>query len=178
MKKLGERHPDKLLDLLTERLSFERSSVKLYDTAIAKIERSADPGITAVVPQMRQQRRQEKEHEEWLEDRIRELGSDAHTETELSELIERESRGVRDVVADDAEVPHLFHALLTAELVDDSGWKLLVHLADEADDADARRELLSRAREEEQHLIFIRSVVAAFARKQVLGRSAYIPRSL
>ena len=54
----------------------------------------------------------------------------------------------------------------------------VVHLADEADDADARRELRRRAHQEEEHLIFVRSVVAAFARKQVLGRSAHIPRSL
>jgi bacterioferritin (cytochrome b1) len=178
MKKLAERHPDKLLDMLTERLTFERASVKLYDTSIEKIQKSSDAAIVAMLPQMTRQREQEKEHEEWLEDWIRELGSDGHTDTELSELIERESRGVVEVVADDDQIPHIFHALLTAELVDDTGWKLLVHLADEADDEDARRELRNRAREEEQHLVFVRSVVAAFARRLVLGRSAHIPRSV
>jgi bacterioferritin (cytochrome b1) len=178
MKKLAQRHPEKLLDLLTERLTFERASVKLYDMSIAKIERNSDPAIVAVLPQMIRQREQEKEHEEWLEDWVRELGSDAHTDSELSELIERESKGVMEVISQDEQIPHLFHALLTAELVDDTAWKLLVHLADEADDDDARRELRNRARQEEQHLIFIRSVVAAFTRREVLGRSAYIPRSI
>ena len=35
MKKLAERHPEKLLDLLTERLTFERSGVKLYDIVMS-----------------------------------------------------------------------------------------------------------------------------------------------
>ncbi len=178
MKKLAQRHPEQLLDMLTERLTFERESVKLYDASIAKIERASDPAIAAIAPQMTRQREEEKEHEEWLVDWIRELGSDADTGSDLSELIERESRGIVEVVTDDEEIPHVFHALLTAELVDDTGWKLLVHLADEADDEDARRELRNRSRQEEQHLVFVRSVVAAFARRLVLGRSSHIPRSV
>jgi hypothetical protein len=83
-----------------------------------------------------------------------------------------------EVIAMDEELPHLFHALLTAELVDDSGWKLLLELADEAEDHEARRELQKRALEEEQHLIFIRSVVAALARREVLGGRLQMPVAL
>lgn len=177
MKKLAEMHPEKLLDLLTERLTFERTSVRLYDTVISRMKSSNDKNVIGMIGQMTKQRKDEKDHEEWLEEQVRALGSDAHSETELSELIERESRGIMEVIAQDNELPHLFHALLTAELVDDNGWKLLLQLADEAGDDVARQELRVRAEAEEQHLIYIRTVVAAFARKEVLGKSVQIPAS-
>jgi bacterioferritin (cytochrome b1) len=175
MNKLARLHPEKLLDLLTERLTFERTVVKLYDSVIPRMKTSGDKTMIAMIGQMTKQRNEEKDHEEWLEEQVRALGSDAHTETELSELIERESRGILEIIAQDDELPHLFHALLTAELVDDNGWKLLLELADEADDALARREFKQRAEEEEKHLIYVRSVVVAFARKDVLGSAVQIP---
>jgi bacterioferritin (cytochrome b1) len=178
MKKLAQRHPDKLLELLSERLMFERTGVKLYDTVLMKIKKHKDQAYVAMLGQIKGQRDQEKEHEEWLEACIRELGGDAHGETEMSDLVTRESRGVMEVIAMDEELPHLFHALLTAELVDDSGWKLLLELADEAEDNEARRDLHRRALEEEQHLIFIRSVVAALARREVLGGRLQMPVAL
>ena len=175
MKKLAQSHPDKLLDLLTERLTFERLAVKLYDTILAKMHESELPsvaGVSAVVGQLREQRNQEKEHEEWLEEQIRALGGDAHGKTDLADLVEREAKGITEVVQGDTSLVHLFHALQTAELVDDTGWKLLLELADEAEDDEARQAMRRRSEEEERHLIFMRSVVTAFARTDVLGRGA------
>jgi len=177
MKKLAARHPEKLLDLLNERLTFERMSVKLYDMILSRMKRSQDRPILGMVGQMTKQRNEVKEHEEWLEDRVRELGSDAHTMTEMSELVDRELSGLLEVVTSQEELPHSFHALLAAELVDDTGWKLLLQLADEAGDDEARRDLRKRALEQEEHLVFIRSVVAAFARNEVLGKTMQMPVS-
>lgn len=174
MNKLSQAHPEKLLDLLTERLTFERASVKLYDRVLAKMKGVSDPIISGMVEQVTKQRNEEKDHEEWLEEQVRTLGSDAHTETERSELIERESKGIVDVIMQDDALPHLFHALLTAELVDDNGWKLLLQLADEAEDDVARTELRRRAEEEERHLVYVREVVAAFTRQEVLGKQVRI----
>jgi rubrerythrin len=79
---------------------------------------------------------------------------------------------VAEIVEKDAELTHLFHALQTAELVDDTGWKLLLELADEAEDDEAREQLRKRAEAEERHVIFTRSLVTALARSEVLGRGA------
>jgi hypothetical protein len=178
MKKLAERNRDKLLDLLNERLTFERAGVRLYDTIIGKMKKAGEKEVVgSMLGQMKEHRDQEKEHEEWLEEQIRALGGDAHASSEMADLVERESKGIEEVVADDVELPHLFHALLTAELVDDAGWKLLLEIADDADDDEARRELRRRAHEEEDHLIFVRRVVAAFARRQVLRQNAPMPAS-
>jgi bacterioferritin (cytochrome b1) len=177
MKELIEKNKDKVIDVLNERLTFERSGVKLYDAIVGNMQRSKNAEIARMLAPMRAHRDQEKEHEEWLEEQIRALGGDAHGQTEMSELITAESAGIEKVVTGDQNLVHQMHALLTAELVDNSGWELLLELADDADDADARREFRRRLHEEEEHLIFMRRAVVAFARRSVLGQAVLLPAS-
>ncbi|WP_433937620.1 ferritin-like domain-containing protein [Sorangium cellulosum] len=173
MQKLAQGNKDKAIDLLNERLTYERASVRLYDAIVEKVGRSADPGLMNLLGQLREYRDQEKEHEEWLEARIRELGGDAHGETEMSRLITIESQGIQQVVLDGDQNPaHLFHALLTAELVDNAGWQLLLELADEADDDEARASFRKRLHEEEDHLLLTRQVVERLTRTELLGSPA------
>ncbi|XXX71728.1 hypothetical protein WMF30_29190 [Sorangium sp. So ce134] len=170
MQKLAQVNKDKAIDLLNERLTFERASVKLYDSIMVKVGRTADPSLLNLLGRLKQHRDQEKEHEEWLEAQIRALGGDAHAETEMSRLIAVESEGLKQVVLDGDQNPgHLFHALLTAELVDNSGWQLLLELADEADDGEARDAFRSRLHEEEDHLVLTREVVERLTRRELLG---------
>jgi len=171
MDKLAETNKAKVIDLLTERLHFERAAVKLYDAILAKMQRSNDPSMGRLFGPMQDFRDEEKTHEEWLTDQIRALGGDVDADTEMSKLVETESEGIGKVVLNgDPSVAHSFHALLTAELVDNAGWQLLIQLADEADDAEARKMFKKFLHEEEEHVIFVRRVVTMFARKDVLGR--------
>jgi bacterioferritin (cytochrome b1) len=170
MKMLAKYNREKLIDVLSERLAFERAGVKLYDTILAKLD--ASPGaaeVSAFRDELQNYRDEEKEHEEWLEETIRGLGGDAAAKTELADLALRESVGIEQVVENDDLLPHVIHALLAAELVDNSGWQLLVELADDADDREAREQFRKRLHEEEDHLLFARSAMLAFARKDVLG---------
>jgi ferritin-like metal-binding protein YciE len=128
-----------------------------------------------MLDEMQEHRDEEKEHEEWLEAQIRDLGGDAHGETDKSRLITRESKGIEEVVMSDAQLPHLFHALLAAELVDNAGWDLLVQLADEAGDHRAKREFKKRLHEEEDHLLFVRKAVERYSEKEVFGRDVTMP---
>ena len=168
MKKLAEHNREKLIDLLCERLAFERAGVRLYDTIIAKLDASGG-GIEAFRDEMQRYRDQEKEHEEWLEGCVRDLGGDTSVRTDLVRLVEQESKGIEQVVETDDLLPHAIHALLTAELVDNAGWELLVELADDADDREAREAFRKRLHEEEDHLVFVRTAMLAFVRKDVLG---------
>ncbi len=177
MKELAAKNRDKVIDVLTERLTFERAGVKLYDSIIANMRASSNPEVARMLPVMKEHRDQEKEHEEWLEEQIRALGGDAHARTEMSELITLESSGVEKVVTGDKNLVHQMHALLTAELVDNAGWELLLELADDADDAEARKEFRRRLHEEEEHLLFVRRAVVAFARRNVLGQAVLLPTS-
>src|SRR5690349_20872292 len=72
MKKLAEKNRTKVIDLLSERLAFERAGVKLYDSILAKMESSAEEEVAAMIDQMREHRDQEWRHEEFLEEKIRE----------------------------------------------------------------------------------------------------------
>ena len=178
MQDLAQHNRQKVIDLLTERLTFERSGVKLYDSIIAKVEASVDEEARRLLDQLREHRDEEKEHEEWLEEQIRALGGDAHGQTEMSELVKRESRGIEDVILDgDNDLSHLVHALLVAELADHAGWDLLVELAEEARDRDAKKAFKKRLHEEEEHLLFARRTLERLARRQVLGQDVALPTS-
>src|SRR2546426_5363578 len=108
MRKLAEKNRAKVIDLLTERLEFERAGVKLYDAILAKMDSSAQEEVVAMIDPMREHRNQEWQHEERLERWIRELGGDAHGQTELSQLSKRESQGIEQVVFDQrSQLPHL-----------------------------------------------------------------------
>jgi hypothetical protein len=138
---------------------------------------SSSPEVARMLPAMKEHRDQEKEHEEWLEAQIRAMGGDAHARTEMSQLITEESPGVEKVITKDHNLVHQMHGLLTAELMDNAGWELLLELADDADDAEARREFRRRLHEEEEHLVFVRRAVVAFARRNVLGQTVLLPAS-
>jgi bacterioferritin (cytochrome b1) len=166
----------KLIDILNERLAFERAGVKLYDRVLQVMRSQGDENVSRMLPEMQRHREEEKEHEEWLEARIRDLGGDAHAETEKSRLVTRESKGIEEVVMSDAELPHLLHALLAAELVDNAGWDLLAQLADEAGDHKAKREFKKRLHEEEDHLLFVRKAVEKLSVEEVLGKPQKLPR--
>ena len=176
MAELSNFDRTKVIDALNERLVFERAGVKLYDRIVTVMRSMSDENVSRMLPEMQQHRDEEKEHEEWLEEQIRALGGDAHSETERSRLVTRESKGIEDVVMSDAQLPHLFHALLAAELVDNAGWDLLAQIADEAGDRAAKREFKQRLHEEEDHLLFVRKVVEELSFQDVLGQPAKLPR--
>ena len=177
MEKMAQRNKAKLLDLLSERLCFERSSVKLYDKVLERMRSEREPMISKMLDAMQEHRDQEKEHEEWLEDCVRQLGGDDRQPTEKARLVAELSKGIEQVIMTDAELPHLFQALLAAELVDNAGWDLLVELADEADDRATVKEFKKRLHEEEEHLILMRDVMAKLSAHEVLREPVQLPAS-
>ena len=176
MDKLARKNKEKVIDVLAERLCFERSGVKLYDKILERMRASGDRAMSRMLDQMQEHRDQEKAHEEWLEECIRNLGGDDEELTDKAKLVTEESKGIEHVVMTDPELPHLFHALLAAELVDNAGWDLLVELADEAGDRAAVKDFKKRLREEEEHLVFVRQAVARLSSHEVLGQPMQAPR--
>lgn len=176
MQKLAEGNVAKVLDVLTARCAYERTGVKLYDAIIDKIERQGDTHYHRMLETLRRHRDEEKEHEEWLEQQIRALGGDPHAATQMSRLEDEETRGVQGVLLDGhSEIPHLIHALFTAELTDNAGWDLLVQLADEAGDREAKREFGRRLAEEAKHLLFMREAMTRTAEREILGEDVELP---
>lgn len=176
MKELIRHDKEKVIDVLTERLVFERTGVKFYDAVCQKIEQSEDQQIKRMLGKMREFRDEEKEHADWLETQIRELGGDPNAKTEKAALVETESRGFEEILLDGhEEIPHLFHALLSVELSDNASWALLVELAEEADDEEAKRQFKRYLHQEEDHLDFVKRAMERFAEREVLGERARFP---
>jgi bacterioferritin (cytochrome b1) len=167
MDKLAKKNPRKVIDLLNERLTFERSGVKLYDILLSRLRLVGDPDFEPLIDEMEHFRDEEKEHEEWLEEQIRALGGDPGAVTEQSILVQTESEGIERVVRRDQSIPHDFHALLAAELADNAGWDLLVQIADELGDSSAKRQFKKRLRAEEKHLLFVRKTLLDLTAKEV-----------
>jgi bacterioferritin (cytochrome b1) len=175
MDKLAKKNVSRVVDLLNERLAFERTGVRLYDTVLARLQVSSEPGFKALARQVQEQRDEEKEHEEWLEEQIRALGGTAHGLSEHAVLAQAESEGVERVIRRDDSIPHDFHALLTAELADTAGWDLLVQIADEFGDSKAKKEFKKRLQEEEKHLLFVRKTLLELTRKDVSSPEVETP---
>ncbi len=176
MEKLANFNREKVLDLLIARMNFERAGVKLYDSVIAKIQAQSDSSLLRLLDKLHEHRNEEKEHEEWLEEQVRMLGGDAHGTSDMAQLEERESKGIEDIILDgDNEALHFFHALLAAELADNAGWDLLVELADQAGDRDAKKAFKKRLHQEMEHLLFVRRVIRRLARREVLGQTVSMP---
>lgn len=178
MLRFAKENTSRVLDVLSGRLTFERTGVKLYDTVIEKIDRLGDPRYLALVPTLRKHRNEEKEHEEWLEDCIRQLGGTAHETTDMARLEAEESQGIQSVIIDGhTKVLDLLHALLSAELADNAGWDLLVKLAGDLGDRETKLEFAKRLVEETKHLAFIREAVIRATEMEITGTELEMPRS-
>lgn len=171
MKKLAQYNRLQLRDLLGERLAIERCGVRLYDAALAKV-RATPTGKSSpkVVAKLQEFRDDEKAHEEWLEEIIRDLGGDADEQTPRARLAQLEALGIERVLhaADGVEIVDILHALLMAELADTAGWDLLVQLAVEAGDKRARKQFQKRLSTEMRHLAWLRKRVLKLTAKDVM----------
>jgi ferritin-like metal-binding protein YciE len=168
--RLADTNREQVVDLLCERLAFERSTVRLYDRILEALRVGGDASTRELHATMLKHREEENEIARWLEGRIRELGGDERAETDLARLATREARGIDEVAENDAaDITHLLHALLAVEGVDNAGWDLLVHLADAAGDARTKHELERRLRQERQHLAFVRQAIERLAIQTLFG---------
>jgi rubrerythrin len=173
-KLIGER-PDVLMDKIGERIAFERTGTRLYDALILKYQvltqEEADmPVLTTPLDQDGQDtaatllmiRTQEHEHFLMLSDAMRSLGGDPTALTPCADVIATASMGLMQVVTDPRTTfAQSLNAILTAELTDNAGWELLISLAQGAGESDLVEQFKRALEEEEEHLVIVKSWVAA-----------------
>jgi rubrerythrin len=98
-----------LIDKLGERLAFERSGVRLYESLLGKCE--AEP---AALP----------------EGALREIGADPTAQTPCADLVGVEGMGLMQAMGDPrTSLLQSLHVVLDAEVLDHAGWELLIQLA-------------------------------------------------
>lgn len=160
MAMLTGNSPQLLLDKLGERLAFERMSTRLYDALITKVRATADADGSTVVPLdlLLQHRDEEAEHFALLARSIEQLGGDCTAQTPCAALAGVESTGLLQAVTDPrTTVVQSLHALLIAELADNSGWDILIALAASHKHDTLVLEFSQAAERERAHLQQVRS---------------------
>lgn len=160
---------DNLVSLLAERATFERSAVTLYDRLLDAIEDFDQPIVRSSMDALRLHRDEEEEHAVWVEELLAKLGG--FPQHELADAVARQSQLLADLIGEaraSGSVLAMFYAMLSSELMDGEGWKLLLEVADELDDGDAVVELKSRVAREDEHLALIREILFELARESVM----------
>jgi hypothetical protein len=154
--------PSMLVDKLAERLAFERTGTRLYEALITKHQMSEPLPGGPSIEDLRRIQADELRHFELVRDTILELGGDPTTVTPAADVIAVTSLGLIQVLADPrTTLLQCLEAILTAELVDNDGWSLLVRLTRGMGHPKIAAELETALVAEEEHLAKVRSWVEA-----------------
>jgi rubrerythrin len=124
--------PQLLMDKLGERLAFERTGTRLYDALITKFTALEDSTTSMTLADLQQIRQDEARHFAMIASAIESLGGDPTSQTPCADLVGVESMGLMQVVTDPrTTVAQSLHAILVAEMTDNSGWEMLIALAED-----------------------------------------------
>ena len=149
------------LDKLSERLAFERTGVRLYEALYNKVETLGETVPGPTLEQIEQIGREELEHFLMVNRAITELGGDPTVESPCADVAGVASMGILQVLSDPrTSVTQCLQAMLTAELTDNDGWRLLIQLADNFGFDEVKTEFETALANEEIHLQNVRTWLA------------------
>jgi len=160
-KALQGKSANVFLDLLGERLAYERTGTRLYQSLIAKLEAgSPDPGgpTRADIEEIHDE---ELQHFVLLKGAIESLGGDPTAMTPAADVIGTAGSGWVQALTDPrVTLTEALKVMLSVELTDNDAWQTLVDLAmglglDEL--AESFRQALQ---DEDEHLTVVRTWVA------------------
>ena len=151
------RNPNVFLDKLGERLAFERTGTRLYEALLSKVDASVPLPGGPTRADLELIRGEEATHFELLQEVMVSKGGDPTAVTPSADVAGVSSMGLLQVVCDPRmNLKQSLQAILTAELVDNDGWDLLIDLA-RNEVAPAIVQQFERAfREEQVHLTNVR----------------------
>jgi len=153
LQKLKGKNANVLLDLLGQRLAFERTGVRLYEALLAKYDAASlhDEGIAR--EDIENIRDEELEHFGVLVDVMRQLGADPTAVTPAADVTAVASSGILKVLADPRTTfTECLDAMMIAELADNAAWLVLADLAARVGLDEAASKFRKALGEEEQHL--------------------------
>ncbi|NTV09552.1 MAG: ferritin-like domain-containing protein [Zoogloea sp.] len=129
--KLTGRHPEVLLDKLGERMAFERTGVRLYQALIDKAgAQDASQKLPFSLGELEHIRDEELEHMRIIGAALESIGADPTAQTPSADVAGVASSGVLQVLTDPrTSIAQALTAVLTAELIDNASWELLIRLS-------------------------------------------------
>lgn len=161
MKALQGEKATVFLDKLGERLAFERSGVRLYDALLAKVPAASKDEGTLTVEALRRFRDEELQHFHLCKEAMESLGGDPTAMTPCADVTAVASMGLFQVLTDPrTTLTQGLDAILTAELTDNDGWKILIAMAEGLGQDELARRFTAALAEEDVHLQSIRRWLA------------------
>jgi hypothetical protein len=149
------------LDKLGERLAFERTGVRLYDAILAKVPAARLGDGTLTLDELRRFRDAELAHLHLVKEALEQMGGDPTAVTPCADVSAVASMGVAQVLTDPrTTLTQCLDALLTAELTDNDGWKILIAMAEAAGQDDLATRFTAALAEEDHHLSSVRAWIA------------------
>ncbi|HEX8147169.1 MAG TPA: ferritin-like domain-containing protein [Pyrinomonadaceae bacterium] len=156
-----------LLDKLSERLAFERTGTRLYDALINKCEVLGESSPGPTLAELRRIRGEEAQHFLLLNKAVTSLGGDPTVQSPCADVAAVASLGLLQVLTDPrTSVPQCLQAILTAELTDNDGWRMLIDLSGTLGHADLAAEFQKALENEEEHLESVRGWLSEEVLKQ------------
>jgi len=161
LKALQGEKASVLLDKLGERLAFERSGSRLYESFLRKLEVLGAQEGGPSLAEVREQYEEERRHFALVSRAITTLGGDPTVMTPCADVTATASSGMLAVVADPrTDVLQCLDVLLNAELIDNAGWELLIPLAEGLGQGEMAEEFRVALEHEARHLRNVREWVA------------------
>jgi rubrerythrin len=150
--------PPVLLDLVGERLAFERTATRLYEALLSRLE-SVEASTHEDLERIRDE---ELGHIGLLTRAAEALGGDPTALTPAADVSGVAARGLVDAIADPrASAIEAMQAILVAELVDNDGWLVLADLAARLGHEQLAADFRHAMAEEEEHLARVRAWLTA-----------------
>jgi rubrerythrin len=149
------------LDLLGERLAFERTGTRLYDALLAKLA-AADPAPNGPTrEEIEEIRDEELEHFVLIKSAIESLGGDPTVMTPAADVAGVAAGGWVQALTDPrVTLTEALKVLLTAELTDNDAWQSLIDVAAGLGQDDLASSFQEALANEEEHLTRVRTWVA------------------
>jgi rubrerythrin len=161
MKALQGEKATVFLDRLAARLAFERTGTRLYEAVLAKLPASRTSEGTLTVDAVRRFRDDELRHMHLVREALEHVGGDPTAQTPSADVAGVQALGILQVVTDPrTTLTQCLDAMLTAELADNDGWKVLIALAEATDQPDLARRFADALEDEDRHLASVRAWIA------------------
>jgi rubrerythrin len=162
MPELPAMNADALADMLCERLAVETHGVELYRAVLAKMP---EPKVAARLEHFMHE---EAQHRDLLSGYLDRLGV-GERETPSARLAAHEGEAYARLIGEAQTAPQLLNILLTVELMDETGWEMLINLGRDLGDADMVSTFQQALKEEKEHLRGVRGMLAQMTRDLVLA---------
>lgn len=160
MKKMTGHNPEVFINKLGERLAYERSGVRIYETFIEKCKALAEEGeidSEISLDRVRQFCDEETQHFYLIKQSMEKLGADPTAQTPDADVSGVAASGLMKVISDPrTSLSHCLEAMLSLEMTDNAAWELLIKLAEDMGMDDMAREFGKALKQEDIHLQQIR----------------------